>query len=130
MARGHPIAVRAVVVRIIFFDMVPRSALKAGEVGTADGSWDWRTGCGIVMCRAIYINGVFPGSCCISCSSHCLHVCNDCSDHPGSLHVETPDVLGNEFSLKDCLPRLMKVMWIREDSNLWQGKSGGDRLIR
>ena len=126
MARGRPIAVRTVVVRTIFSDVVPRSALKAGEVGTADGSWGWRTGCEIVMCGAIYVNGVFPSSCCISCSSHCLCICDDCSDHPGSLHVETLGVLENESSLENCLPRSMKVTWIGGDSNLWRGKSGRD----
>ena len=36
MAGGHPVAVRAVVVRTILSDMIPRPALKAREVGTAD----------------------------------------------------------------------------------------------
>ena len=130
MARGRPVAVRAVVVRTIFSDIIPRLALKAEEVGTMDGSWGWRMGCGIVMCRAIYIDGVFPGSCCIGCSSHCLCVYNDCSNYPGSLHIESSGVLGNESSLEDCLPRSTKATWIGGDSNLWQGKSGKDRLVR
>ena len=109
MARGYPVAARVVVVRTIFSDMVSRSALKAGEVGTMDGSWSWRTGCGIVMCRGIYIDGVFPGPCCIGCSSHCLCICDDRSDHPSSLSIETPGILGNKSFLEDCLPGSMKV---------------------
>ena len=130
MARGCPVAVRAVVVRTIFPDVVPRSALKAGEVETVDGSWGWRTGCGIVMCGGVYINGVFPGPCCISCSSHGLCICKDRSDHPGSLHVETPGVLGNEFSLEDCLSGSTKAVWVGGDNDLWQGKPGRNRLVR
>ena len=39
MARGCPIAVRAVVVGTILSNMVPRLALKAREVGTVNWSW-------------------------------------------------------------------------------------------
>ena len=130
VARGRPVAVRAVVVRTIFSDVVPGSALKAGEIGTTDGSWGWRLGCRIVMCGGIHIDGVFSGSCCISCSSHCLCICNDRSDHPCSLRVETPGILGDEPSLEDCLPGLMKAVWVGGDGDLWRGKSGRDRLVR
>ena len=115
MARGHPVVVRAVVVRTIVSDMVPRLALKAGEIGTVDGSWGWRMECGIVMCGGIYIDGVFPGPCYISCGSHCLCICDDRSDHPGSLWVETSGILGNESSLEDCLPGLTKAAWVGGD---------------
>ena len=126
MARGHPVAVRAVVVRTIFSNMVSGSALKAGEVGIADGSWGWRTGCRIVMCRDIYIDGVFPSPCCIGCSSHCLSICDDCFDHPGSLSIEILGVLGNKSFLEDYLPRSTKAAWVGEDGDLWQGKLGRD----
>ena len=119
VARSRPVAVRAVEVGTIFSDVVPRSALKTEEVGTADGSWGWRTGCEIVMCGAIYVDGVFPSSCCISCSSHCLCICDDCSDHPGFLRVETPGILGNESSLEDCLPGSTKAAWVGGDGDLW-----------
>ena len=118
MAGGHPVAVRAAIVRAILSDMVPRPALKAGEVGTADWSWGWRMGCGIIMCWGIYINRVLSGSCHIGCSSHCLCICDDCSDHPSPLGIETSGILGDESSLKDCLPGSMKMAWIRGDSNL------------
>ena len=126
MARGCPVAVRAMVVRTIFSDMVPGLALKAGEVGTADGTWGWRTGCGIVMCRGIYVDGVLPGPCCIGCSGHCLCICDDRSNHPDSLSIETPGILGNESSLEDCLPGLTKAVWVGGDGNLWRGKLGRD----
>ena len=126
MARGHPVVVRAVVVRTILFDMVPRSALKAGEVGTADWSWGWRMRCGVVMCRGVYVDGVFSGSCRIGYSSQCLYVCDDRSDHLGSLGIETPGILGDEPPLKDCLSRLTKTVWVRGDSDLWGRKSGRD----
>ena len=119
MARGRPVAVRAAVVGTILSDMVPRSALKAGEVGTADWSWGWRTRCGVVMCQGIYIDGVFSGSCHIGCSSHCLCVCNDHSDHPGSLSIETPGILGDESPLKDSLLGMSKMVWVGGGGNLW-----------
>ena len=109
MARGRPVAVRAAVVGAILSDMVPRLALKAREVGTVDWSWGWRMGYRVVMCQGVYINGVFLGSCRIGYSSHYLCICNDHSDHPGSLSIETPGILGDESSLEDCLPGLSKV---------------------
>ena len=42
MAGGHPVAVRAMVVRTILSDMVPRLALKTREIGIVDWSWSWR----------------------------------------------------------------------------------------
>ena len=119
MARGCSIAVRAVVVGTVLFDMVPRSALKAREIGTVNWSWGWRTGYGIITCRGVYVNGVLSGSCRIGCGSHCLCICNDCPDHSGSLGIETPGILGDESSLKDCLPGLTKTVWVRGDGNLW-----------
>ena len=126
MTRGHPVAVRAAVVGIILSDMIPRPALEAREVGTMDWSWDWRMGCGIVMCWDIYINGIFPSPCCIGCSSHCLCVCDDRSDHPGSLGIETPSILGDESPLKDCLSGLTKTAWVRGGGDLWRRKLGRD----
>ena len=124
MARGHPVAVRAVVVGTILSDMISRLALKAREVGTMDWSWGWRMGCRIVMCWGIYINGIFPGPCCIGCSSHCLCVHNDRSDHPGFLGVETPSILGDESPLKDRLSGLTKMAWVRGGGDLWRRKLG------
>ena len=126
MAGGRPVAVRAVVVRTILSDMIPRLALKAREVGTMNWSWGWRMGCRIVMCWGIYINGVFPGPHCIDYSSHCLCVCNDCSDHPGSLGIETPGILGDESPLKDHLSGLTRMVWVRGGGNLWRRKLGRD----
>ena len=129
MARGRPIAVRAAVVGTILSDMIPRLALEAREVGTADWSWSWRMGCRIVICWGIYINGIVPSPHCIGCSSHCLCICDDHSDHPGSLGIETPGILEDESSLKDRLSGPTKTAWIRGGGNLWRRKLGRDQLI-
>ena len=119
MARGCPVAVRAMVVRTVLSNVVPRLALKTREIGTVDWSWSWRTRCGVIVCQSIYINRVLSGSCCIGCSSHCLCICDDYSNHPGFLGIETSGVLEDESSLKDCLSRPTKTVCIRGGSNLW-----------
>ena len=130
MARGHPIAVRAAVVRTVLSDVVPRSALKTREIGTVDWPWSWRMRCWIIVYQSVYINRVLSGSCHIGCSSHCLCISDDCPNHPGSLGIEAPGILEDEFPLKDCLPGPTKTAWVRGDGNLWWRKSGRDWLIR
>ena len=119
MAGGCPVAVGVMVVRTVLPDMIPGSALKTGEIGTMDWSWSWRMRCGVVVCWGVYIDRVLSGSYCVGCSSHCLYICDDCSDHPGSLSIKTPGILGDESSLKDCLSGPTKTVWVRGDGNLW-----------
>ena len=78
------------------------------------------------MCRGIYINRVFSGSHHIGCSSHCLCVCNDYSDHPSFLSIETPGILEDESSLKNRLSGPMKTAWVGGGGNLWRRESGRD----
>ena len=107
------------VVKTVLPDMVLGLALKTGEIGTVDWSWSWRTRCRVVVCQGVYIDRILSGSCCVGCSSHCLCICDDCFDHPGSLGIETPGILGDESPLKDHLSGPIKMAWVRGDSDLW-----------
>ena len=78
------------------------------------------------MCWGVYINRVFSSFCHIGCSSHCLYICDDCSDHPGFLGIETPGILGDESLLKDHLSGLTKMVWVRGGGDLWRRKLGRD----
>ena len=72
--RSCPVAVRAMVVGTVFPNVIPRSALKAREIGTANWTWGRGVWCRIVASQGVYINQILPSFCCIGCCSHCLCV--------------------------------------------------------
>ena len=72
----------------------------------------------VIVSWSIYIDRVLSDFYHVGCCSHCLCICDDCSNHPGFLGIETSAVLGDESSLKDCLSGLTKMAWVRGGSNL------------